>query len=349
MVERKLVERSEVARKLGGPEFIRKLPLADRLAVCARVAKEVGNNEARKKCALRAINSYLSPEQERRQVEAAKRAAKIAEDNWMADKASDIATEVIEHHINEGIKAYIEQTDIRARRERYFKSYGWSATQIELETALRHLRCAADIAKGFYLPLKGRWNMYDECNFDQTFEFHFLTQMQRAAKLLLLLMEDSEIAEICKTKMEYELPLTGEDAKRMARYIQSVKCSEGKEKALELVRQYGIEEAARELGEEIKQDAEKRKKEIEERKKQEEPMHRERIRKHMTCCFIEYLEAAEEAKKLGFHDLEKEAATWAVKDMIRQGSIEKAVDAAKKYVIDEQAAEMLEEIKKIVG
>lgn len=69
----------------------------------------------------------------------------------------------------------------------------------------------------------------------------------------------------------------------------------------------------------------------------------------MTCCHIEYLEAAEMAKKQGFDDLEKEAATWAVKDMIMQRLYPQASEAAEKYAVDEQLAAVLKELRKIVG
>ncbi len=64
--EATLMEKSAVARKLGGAEFIRKLPLCDRLIVNVEIGFSLGRDAAAKKCASRALallEKKLEPEQ----------------------------------------------------------------------------------------------------------------------------------------------------------------------------------------------------------------------------------------------------------------------------------------------
>ena len=56
----RLIERSKTAKESGGPEKIRKLPLEERLRVCARIAKELGREKAAEHCAKMAVKIAIS-------------------------------------------------------------------------------------------------------------------------------------------------------------------------------------------------------------------------------------------------------------------------------------------------
>ncbi len=56
----RLVERSKIAKELGGPEKIRMLPLEDRLRINAVIAKELGREKAEVKCATMAVKMAIS-------------------------------------------------------------------------------------------------------------------------------------------------------------------------------------------------------------------------------------------------------------------------------------------------
>ena len=55
----KITDKSEVAKAVGGPAMIRKLPKLDRLKVGIKVAEELGNKAAVKVCARKVIENAL--------------------------------------------------------------------------------------------------------------------------------------------------------------------------------------------------------------------------------------------------------------------------------------------------
>jgi len=55
----KLIDRSKIAKEFGGPEMIRKLPLEERLRVCAKIAKELGKEKAAERCATLAVKKSI--------------------------------------------------------------------------------------------------------------------------------------------------------------------------------------------------------------------------------------------------------------------------------------------------
>jgi len=56
----RLVERSNTAKEMGGPEKIRKLPLEDRQRASAKIARELGRDRQAERCALLAVRKDIS-------------------------------------------------------------------------------------------------------------------------------------------------------------------------------------------------------------------------------------------------------------------------------------------------
>jgi hypothetical protein len=222
--------------------------------------------------------------------------------------------------------------------------------EIAMEAYQRFIKGGFDNYSGPYLS--GQLEFESAVNIAKEFFSITRPRLYKIAvdTLILSAMEHgAKITEIHELKIKYGLGLTIEDCQEMKRHIMEVKCSEGREKALELAREWRMDKVAEQLEEETKKEAEERKKMEEERLKREEVGARDWTRQRMTCCYIEYLEAAGMAKKQGFDDLEKEAATWAVRDMIRQRLYPQASEAAEKYAVDEQLAAALKELRNIVG